>query len=181
MKRKVFYSFHFGKDAWRASQVRNMGKLEGNAPVSPNQWEEVKQKGDETIKKWINDNLFGKSCIVVLIGEDTYSRKWCKYEIKHAWEEGKGVLGIYIHGLKNASGEQCAKGRNPFELFCIDKTMNYIAERKSPIDNNEINLSNICKAYNPPYVTSTYVYNDILENIEYLVEEAIAIRNTYPK
>ena len=117
---------------------------------------------------------------MVLIGEDTYSRKWCKYEIKRAWEEGRGILGIHIHGLKNSAGKQCSKGMNPFELFCIDQTMNYIAERKSPTDNNEINLSKICKAYNPPHVTSTYVYNDILENIENLVEEAIRISNQYP-
>jgi hypothetical protein len=30
--RKVFYSFHYMPDAWRASQVRNMGVVEG--PVS---------------------------------------------------------------------------------------------------------------------------------------------------
>ena len=181
MARKVFYSFHYGKDAWRASQVRNIGKFEGNSPVSANQWEEVKQKGDNTIKKWINDNLFGKSCLILLIGEETYSRKWCKYEIKRAWEEGKGVVGIYIHGLKNANGEQCSKGINPFESFCIDRTMNYIVENRTPADKNEINLSKICNAYNPPYMTSKYVYDDISEKIEALVEDAIRIRNQYPK
>lgn len=30
---KVFFSFHFESDHWRASQVRSMGALEGNAPV----------------------------------------------------------------------------------------------------------------------------------------------------
>lgn len=39
--------------------------------------------------------------MVVLIGEDTAKRKWVKYEIKKAWNEGKGVLGIYIHNLKD--------------------------------------------------------------------------------
>jgi hypothetical protein len=73
------------------------------------------------------------------------------------------------------------KGNNPFELFCIDKTFNYIVENKIPADNNEINLSKVCKIYNPPYVTSTYVYDYIKENICVWVEEAIKIRNQYPK
>ena len=46
MKRKVFYSFHFDNDNWRAGQVRNMGVVEGNQPVSGNKWEEIKQKMD---------------------------------------------------------------------------------------------------------------------------------------
>ena len=43
-KRQVFYSFHYYKDSWRAAQVKNMGMVEGNTPVSANEWEEVKKK-----------------------------------------------------------------------------------------------------------------------------------------
>lgn len=49
-KRQVFYSFHFKNDSWRAGQVRNIGVVEGNMPVSSNDWEEVKRKGDDSIK-----------------------------------------------------------------------------------------------------------------------------------
>ena len=45
-KRQVFYSFHFKNDSWRAGQVRNIGVVEGNTPVSSNDWEEVKRKGN---------------------------------------------------------------------------------------------------------------------------------------
>ena len=34
MKRQVFYSFHYDNDAMRVQQVRNIGALEGNTPVS---------------------------------------------------------------------------------------------------------------------------------------------------
>src|SRR5690242_6355679 len=119
-KRKVFHSFHFFNDCWRAGQVRNIGAIEGNTPVSSNEWEEVKRKGEDSIKEWINDNMNYRSCLVVLIGSETASRKWVKYEIKHAWKNGKGVVGVFIHGLKDVSGNQSSKGPNPFELFCID-------------------------------------------------------------
>lgn len=43
MTRKCFYSFHYEPDNWRASQIREMGSLEGNRPATDNDWEEVKK------------------------------------------------------------------------------------------------------------------------------------------
>lgn len=163
MARRVFTSFHYVPDNWRASQVRNMGKIEGNSVVSANQWEEVTKGGNKAIEKWIDDNMSGKSCVIVLVGENTAGRKWIKYEIEKAWNEGRGVLGIHIHNLKNSNGDQASKGRNPFEDFSV----------------NGKNLSSIVKCYNPPFTTSTYVYDYIKENIENWIEEAIDIRNKY--
>jgi hypothetical protein len=40
-------------------------------------------------------------------------------------------------------------------------------------------LSAIVKAYDPPYTTSTLVYNHIKDNLETWVEEAITIRNNH--
>lgn len=163
MARRVFYSFHYKPDNWRASQVRNMGVIEGNRPVTDNDWEEIKKGGDKSIQNWIDGQLQGKSCAVVLIGANTAGRKWIKYEIEKAWNDGKGVLGVYIHNLKDSNENQSDKGRNPFDDFKL----------------KEEALSRIVKAYDPPYSTSTYVYNHIKENLEAWVEEAISIRNEY--
>ena len=40
-KRQVFYSFHYANDAMRVQQIRNIGMIEGNTPVSPNEWDLV--------------------------------------------------------------------------------------------------------------------------------------------
>jgi hypothetical protein len=166
MGRRVFYSFHYKPDNWRASQVRNIGVIEGNKPVSDNDWEKVKKGGDKAIQNWIDDQLKGRSCTIVLIGEKTAGRKWIKYEIEKSWNSGKGVLGIYIHNLKDSDGNQANKGRNPFDDFTMK-------------DNDKKKLSSIVKAYDPPYKTSTNVYDYISENIEEWVEEAIEIRDNY--
>ena len=79
------------------------------------------------------------------------------YEIENAWKKGKGIVGIYIHGLKDVFGEQANKGENPLKDFCIDKTFNYIAKHTSPADGNEINLSKVCKAYDTPYLSKQIV------------------------
>ena len=181
MKRQVFFSFHFSNDFWRVQEVRNMGAIEGNTPVSANEWEVVKRKGDDNIKRWINNAMNYRSCVVLLAGSHTAERKWINYEIEHAWKEGKGIVVVFIHGLKNQYGEQDTQGANPLKKFCIDKTFNYIAHHESPADSNEINLSQICKAYNPPYSLSANVYNYIKQNIDGWCEEAIKIRNKYPK
>lgn len=160
MAKKVFFSFHYKPDNWRVSQVKNMGKVEGQSIVSSNKWEEVKKGGDAAIKKWIDDNLKGKECLVVLAGEKTAGRKWVKHEITEAWNKGKGVCGIYIHNLKDADEKQSTKGSDPFEGFKVG---------------NEP-MTKYAKCYNPPYSTSTYVYDHIKDNIESWVDEAIKLR-----
>jgi hypothetical protein len=101
MARNCFYSFHYKPDNARASQVRNIGAIEGNKPASDNDWETVTKGGDEAIKKWIANQMKGTTCAVVLVGTGTANRKWINYEIIKAWDEKLGVVGICIHGLKN--------------------------------------------------------------------------------
>ncbi len=159
MKRKVFLSFHYDEDSWRASQVRNMGVVEGERPCSPTEWEEVKRKGDESIKRWINSHIKETTCLVVLVGKETASRPWVRYEIRHAWEEGKGVVGIRIHNLKNQNGETSGYGTNPFETFSLNGKM----------------LSEYVKCYNP----RGDAYNWIKENLSDCIEEAISLRSNH--
>jgi hypothetical protein len=167
MARKVFTSFHYVPDNWRANQVRNMGKIEGNPVATTNTWEEVTKGGDKAIEKWIDDNMSGKSSVIVLIGQKTAGRKWINYEIKKAWSEGRGIVGIYVHNLKDSNGNQSNKGNNPFDEFSLE------------VEGKKVALSSIVKCYDPPYSTSTYVYDHIKENIEDWIEKAIEIRNKY--
>ena len=159
-KRRVFYSFHFDQDSWRAAEVRNMGVLEEKKPASDNDWENIRRRGDTAIKRWIDDQLDGRTCTVVLIGQKTAGRKWINYEIKRSWYSKKGLVGIYIHNLKDQNGNQSTKGKNPFESIKV----------------NQKTLSEIVKAYDPPHRTSQDVYNYIKDNIAGWIEEAIEIR-----
>jgi len=79
MARRVFYSFHYEPDVTRAAKVRNMGIVEGNRSATDHDWEQITKGGDKAIQKWIDDQLDGKSCNVVLIGENTAGRKWINY------------------------------------------------------------------------------------------------------
>jgi hypothetical protein len=161
MPRKVFYSFHYKQDAVRVSQIKQIGAIEGQPIATSNKWEEVKRGGDEAIKRWIDSNLAGKSCLVVLIGEKTSGRRWVKYEIEKAWNDGKGVLGVHIHNLKDFQGNQSPKGGNPFSPFTLK---------------NGKKMTDFAKVYDPPFSTSTNVYDHIKNNLETWIEDAIKLR-----
>ena len=91
-----------------------MGLVDGNRPATDNDWETVKRGGDAAIKKWIDGQLDGRSCAVVLIGAETAGRKWINYEIETSWNGGKGVLGIHVHNLKDSNSEAVEEGQQPF-------------------------------------------------------------------
>ena len=162
-RRRIFFSFPYEADNWRAARVRNMGIVEGNAPVSNNDWEEIAQGGDAAIGEWIDVQLAGKSRAVVLIGGSTAGRKWINYEIEKAWNDRRGLLGIHVHNLADSSGKRSQKGDNRFEFFAVGGRM----------------LSGIVKAHAPPYSTSTWVHSHIKQNIADWVEEGIEIRRAH--
>ena len=61
------------------------------------------------------------SVTVVLVGADTANRPWVQYEIIESHNRGNGLLGIYIHGIKDVKGQIDFKGKNPFErIYCED-------------------------------------------------------------
>ena len=121
MTRNVFYSFHYKPDGARASQVRNAGVLDGNQPCSDNDWETITDQGDCAIEDWIDGQMSGRSCALVLIGAATAGRKWINYEIKKAWNGNKGLVGVYVHHLKDLNQSQSTKGSNPFALSRLVK------------------------------------------------------------
>ena len=163
MARKAFFSFHYKPDASRAAQVRNMGMVAGNTPVSDNDWETVTKGGDAAIKKWIAEQMHGRSCTVVLVGSKTAGRKWIKHEIIKSWDEKMGVVGIHVHGLKNLDGKTATKGDNPFDGITHG-------------DSGK-ELSTIVKCYTPSGSDSKERYDWIKKHLANAVEEAIKIRD----
>ena len=163
-KLQVFYSFHFDNDVMRVQQIRNIGAIEGNEPVSVNEWEQAR-KTPGGIERWIDNNMKYKSCVVVLIGSETASRPWVKHEIRKGWYDGKGIVGIYIHNLKDPRTSKippyfgkCSQGPNPFDQIRMT---------------NGLTLSNYVTCYNP---NPNEAYSDIAVNLTTWIENAIRLR-----
>ena len=161
-KHSCFYSFHYIRDNWRAATVRSIGTVEGNKPATDNNWETVTKGGEVAIKRWITTQMKGKSCVVVLVGTNTAGRKWINHEIVKGWDDGKGVVGIYVHGLKNKDGLISRKGKNPFQSVTHGPSSK--------------KLSTIVKCYDPKGKNSKERYAWISKHLANAVAEAIKIR-----
>lgn len=123
MARHVFYSFHYATDITRANVVRNARRVRrANEPIGyydHSLWEREKKKGSAAIQRMIDRGMKGASVTVVLIGRHTASRKWVNYEIEKSYNEGMGLLGIRIHGIRNLKKQTSRAGPNPFDNFTL--------------------------------------------------------------
>lgn len=116
MAKSVFYSFHYQRDVHRVQLVRNINALEGQPILGAQDWEQVRRKGEEGIRNWIDRQMSYKKAVIVLVGKETASRPWVLYEIEKAWKDRKPLLGVRIHGLSSL-GEVDRLGSNPFDNF----------------------------------------------------------------
>lgn len=160
MARQTFFSFHYERDAWRAGQVRNCNLLpttDQHGFIDSVDWESIKQQGDDAIKRWIADQLKYTSVTAVLIGAETADRQWVQHEIIQSWNRGNGIVGVWIHNIKDQDGKTDISGRNPFDQFELpDGAL----------------LSSVCKTYD-------WVFNDGRNNLGKWGEEAFQIRSEY--
>ena len=100
MARKVFFSFHYARDLWRVNVVRNSGMIEGVAAAGfhdQSLWEETQKRGDEAVKRLIDDGLRDTTVTVVLIGAETANRRYVSYEIEKSIAQGSEISAARPH------------------------------------------------------------------------------------
>ena len=117
--RRVFFSFNYEQDIWRAANVRKAGTFDVVARAGwtdASIWEEAKRNGDAAIQRLIDTNLQGTSVTAVLIGADTADRPWVNYEIEKSIERRNGLLGIRIHTIMDQERKRSRRGPVPKAL-----------------------------------------------------------------
>lgn len=159
MAKKVFLSFHYDGDVTRCQRIRNIGAIEEDREeVSAQRWEAIKAGGDQAVKNWIAKEMSGKDAVVVLVGGETASRKWVKYEIERAWQDKMRLVGIRVHGMLDLNGNKGSYGDNPFDKV-------FDADGKP--------LSRHVTLHNPSGADSKAVYATIRDNFESWVDGAV--------
>jgi hypothetical protein len=118
MARKVFFSFHYERDVWRSSIVRNSDTVKAEADergfIDAVEWEKLKKSGDAAVQKWIKDQMNGTSVTVVLIGAETSTRPWVQYELQQSYARGNAIVGIRIHNIKDNDKKTDTEGKTTF-------------------------------------------------------------------
>ena len=119
MARRTFFSFHYTGDVSRAQVVKNSwvskadreeaGFFDGSVI------ENRRRAGGDALKQFLTAALDGASVTCVLIGAETCLRPWVRYEMVRSFQQGKGLLGVRIDGIKNLHQETSVPGPNPFD------------------------------------------------------------------
>jgi len=161
MAKRVFFSFHYQDVVdLRANVVRNHGltKATGAGFFDASLWESVKRDGPAALKRLINDGLNGTSATCVLIGSETYSRPWVRYEMLKSFRRGNSLLGIHINGIKGRDQKVKTQGPNPLAqvgvTFSSDGRTGTLWEltnrtwiRYSEVDGNADYATNVTEPY----------------------------------
>lgn len=121
MARTVFFSFHYQRDIMRVQQVKQHHVTKGNYTTAGyfdgSLEEKARKEGDAVVKRLIDSGLDGSSVLCVLIGHETFTRRWVHYEIFKSVELGMGVFGIRIHQLRDPKVGTDTAGTCPFEVL----------------------------------------------------------------
>ena len=119
MARRVFFSFHYQDVAdFRANVVRNHWLTKPNRDdagfFDASIWETAKRTSALAVKRLINKEIQNTTVTAVLIGSETYSRRWVRYEIIKSMEKGNELMGVHINRIEDKYRRRKAIGRNPF-------------------------------------------------------------------
>jgi hypothetical protein len=127
VKRKAFFSFHFD-DVMRVNVVRNAWKIThpDNALTrsfyDSSLWERKKLEGDDAVKRLIREGVCYTSAVCVLIGSETWLRRWVKYEIARAIIDERGLLAVHLNTIRHPKTLTAhAHGPNPLEYMAVGK------------------------------------------------------------
>ena len=148
IKRKAFFSFHYD-DIMRVNVVRNAWKIDhpDNALMRSFQdsslWESRKLKGDDAVKRLIREGVEYTSAVCVLIGSETWLRRWVRYEIARAIIDGRGLLGVHLNSIRHHHTKTPhTRGLNPLDYMAVGKvqeavlsTPRYYLFERQPVPN----------------------------------------------
>ena len=144
LKRKAFFSFHWD-DVMRVNVVRNAWKITHpdsalmRSFYDSSLWESKKLAGDEAVKRVIREGVSYTSAVCVLVGTDTWQRRWVKYEIARAIIDGRGLLEVHLNNIKHhQTRAPHPLGINPLGFMAVGKVQQsvlgsaryYLFERK---------------------------------------------------
>ncbi|THI86994.1 MAG: hypothetical protein CAF41_007230 [Nitrospira sp. CG24A] len=125
MAKRVFFSFYY-QDVidFRANVVRQHWRMKPDREdagfFDASIWGNAKLSGSIGIKRVINAGLEGTSVTCVLVGSETYSRPWVRYEVMKSFRRGNALLAVHINSIKGRDQRTKSAGPNP--LTCLGVT-----------------------------------------------------------
>lgn len=125
------------RNAWK---IAHPGSILTPSFYDSSLWEARKIEGDDAVKRLIREGVEYTSAVCVLIGAETWDRRWVKYEIARAIVDGRGLLGVHLNSIRHHQTLTAhTKGENPFDYMAVGKVQEgalsvaryYLCEKRS--------------------------------------------------
>ncbi|MDX6611151.1 MAG: hypothetical protein QOD75_337 [Blastocatellia bacterium] len=85
-------------------------------------WERRKLESDDSLKRLIRDGVSYTSAACVLVGSETWTRRWVRYEIARAIIDGRGVLAVHLNSIRHHQTKTPhTRGQNPLDFIAVGK------------------------------------------------------------
>ena len=122
MARRTFFSFHYKPDVQRAQIARNSWVTRERVDAGffdSSAFEKAERTNDDTLKAFLINAMHGSSVVCALVGKETASRRWVRYEIQRGiWDE-RGILAVRIHTISHFTTGTTTAGPNPLDLLGV--------------------------------------------------------------
>jgi hypothetical protein len=97
VKRKIFVSYHHGGDQAYHDAFSSMFHDVYNVVYDNSLERKVDSDNVDYVMRNIRENyIAGSSCTIVLIGKDTWGRKYVDWEIKATLDKEHGLIGVRL-------------------------------------------------------------------------------------
>ncbi len=126
MARKTFFSFHYQPDVHRAMNARNswvtQPDRESAGFFDKSVFDSKQRTSDYALKRFLSEGLYGTSVTCVLYAAQTAWRRWVRFELLKSFIEGKGILSIDIHTIRNLDNppQAAALGYDPLTVLGLE-------------------------------------------------------------
>lgn len=107
IKRKVFLSYHHDGDQYYYNEFSNKFHDEYEAVTDNSLYRRVDSDDIDYVMRRIRENyITGTSCTIVLVGNESWGRKYIDWEIKATLDKQHGLIGVQLPTLlSNPSGK----------------------------------------------------------------------------
>jgi hypothetical protein len=127
-KRKVYFSFHF-TDIMRVNVIRNAWRvvnpdslLGGRTFYDSSLWESRQREDPEALKRLIREGVGYTSAVCALVGAETATRRWVRYEIARAVIDKRGLLAVHLNSIRHHKFlTPHVRGPNPLASMAVGK------------------------------------------------------------
>jgi hypothetical protein len=82
-------------------------------------WEDARKDGDVAVKRLINAGLEGTSTTCVLIGSQTFNRRWVTYELMRSFKRGNAILAVHVNSITGKDRQTKPLGPNPLHYLGV--------------------------------------------------------------